>query len=136
VRAACKCRISERPLRKHWCIPGRDQEHVAFAQGDVEALGQSKNHVARRHRTSGFDKAQVARRDPGIAGKVELAHAPAPSPFAQMVADQSGGISHGMRITQSERQVPLPAGSWNAGPDRCGAVIGRYIRRRVTIFGL
>src|SRR3954466_2807126 len=50
-----------------------------------------QHHVATRLRAAGLEKAQVLRGDLGFDGKVELTHAPALAPFAQQVADGSGG---------------------------------------------
>ena len=57
-------------------VPGREQQRVAVAQGDVEALGQAQHHLRARARAPGLDEAQVARRDAGLERQVELAQAP------------------------------------------------------------
>ena len=94
--------IVERALRKRRRKSGRDQQHVAFAQGHLQPLGQLQHHVARRRGAAGFDEAQMARRDLGIAGEIELAQMAALPPFAQVIADMDGlgsfGACRGMPV--------------------------------------
>ena len=41
-----ECRILQLPLRKYRRISGRDQQHVAIAQRNLEPLGKMQHHIA------------------------------------------------------------------------------------------
>ena len=66
---------------------GRQQKRVALAIGHLEKFGQMQQHLAARPRTAGFEKAQMPRRDVGVAGKGKLAEAAALPPLADLLAD-------------------------------------------------
>jgi len=80
-------RVLQRPLGKHRRVSAGDQQHVALAQRHVEPFGEVQDHVAGRLRAPGLKEAQMLGRDLGLAGKIELAHAPPLAPFAQVIAD-------------------------------------------------
>ena len=67
---------------------GRDQQRVARPQRHVEVLGEVEHHLAARTGTAGLDEAQVARRDPGIRGEIELAQPAARAPVAEQRPDR------------------------------------------------
>jgi hypothetical protein len=52
-------RILQLAFRENRGEAGRDQQHVAIPQGNVEALGQMQNHVATGLGATGLHKAQV-----------------------------------------------------------------------------
>jgi hypothetical protein len=55
--------------------------------GGSSSFGSMQDHLARRRRASALDEAQMALRDLGFAGEIELAE-PAPlTPVAQEIAD-------------------------------------------------
>ena len=110
--------IVERALRKRRRKTGRDQQHVALAQRHVEPLGELQHHVARRRRAAGFDKAEMARRDLGVAGEIELAEMAALPPFAQMIADMDGLGSFGCGPWRSVRSWQKPTMRISAVPLR------------------
>ena len=99
-------RIAQGPFCKDRRVSRRDQEHVALTQGYVEPFGQVEDHLARRLRSAGFDKAQVPRRDIGLAGEVELAHAPTPAPISQVIAQRSDRF-HRRDDSASPRVPPI-----------------------------
>ena len=65
--------IVERALRKGRRKTRRDQEHVAFTQGNLQSCGELQHHFARRRGAAGFHKAEVTRGYLGIARQIELA---------------------------------------------------------------
>ena len=103
-------RIFQRPFRKHRCISGRDQQHVAIAQRNLEPLGKMQHHIAAGQCAAGLDKAQILRRDVGIAGKRQLAEMPSLPPLAQMPTDRSADGLHGGKITAGATLLQLPSG--------------------------
>ena len=110
--------IVERTLRKRRRISRRHQQHVAFAQGNLQPFGQLQHHLARRRRAAGFHKTQMPRRDLGVAGEIQLAEMAALPPFAQVIADMDGlgslgsrrgGVCvHGENLPCENRALPLP----------------------------
>ena len=52
-----------------------------------------QQHLTRRLRAAAFDEAQVPGGDLGVDREVELAHAAAPAPFAQMIADVVAAVA-------------------------------------------
>ncbi len=68
-------------------VARRDEQRVAGPQRHVEVIGEVEHHLAARTGTAGLDEAQVARRDPGIRGEIELAHPAARPPVAQQRPD-------------------------------------------------
>jgi hypothetical protein len=81
--------IIKRAVRKCRREPGRDQQHIAFAQWHVEALGQPQHHIARGYSAAGLDETQMTRGNLGFGSKIELAEMAALPPFAQMIANMS-----------------------------------------------
>ena len=73
--------IFQRTLRKHRRIAGGDQQYIAFPLRHFQLLGEVQDHLAAGLRAPGFEKAQVARRDFGFAGQIELAEAAALPPL-------------------------------------------------------
>ena len=100
-------RVGERPLRKHRRKTRGDQQNVALAQRNIELLGKMQDHVAGRLGAARLEKAQVLGRDLGLAGEIELAHAPALAPFAPMIADRPGQ-PHAHESTGTRERSPLP----------------------------
>jgi hypothetical protein len=72
-RLAYRCHVAlvERVLAETWCVPGCEQQMVAVAQGDVEALGQVQHHLVARARTDVLDEAEMPGRH-AERGHVEL----------------------------------------------------------------
>src|SRR5215471_19622255 len=80
-----------------------------------------QQHVAARQCASGFDKAQMPGRDPGLAGEVELAHAAALTPLAQMFANGLALLGHAgiikdrrTRLNYLERNRPAARSAQNS----------------------
>ena len=91
-------RLVERAAAVDRRVAGREQQLVALAQRDVELLGEAQHHLGARLGAAGLDEAQVARRDAGLEGEVELAEAPPAAPVAQQPAygrRAAGGLAHG-----------------------------------------
>jgi len=86
-------------------IAGRDQQHVALAHRHLQPLGQPQHHLAAGRGAAGLDEAEMARGDLRLAGQVELAHAPAAAPFAQVISD--GRRGHGHPLSIDRRRRPL-----------------------------
>ena len=84
--------IVERALRKRRRKSGRDQQHVAFAQGHLEPFRELQHHLARRRGAAGFDETQMTRGDLGIDREIELAEMAALPPFAQVIADDGRAL--------------------------------------------
>ena len=82
--------IVERALRKRRRKPRRDQQHVAFTQGNLQSFGEPEHHFARRRRAAGFHETEVTRGYLGVSGEIELAQVAALPPFAQVIADMAG----------------------------------------------
>jgi hypothetical protein len=71
--------LVERPLAEDGGKAGRQEQAVAVAQWDVEAVGEVKDHLAARLRPSRLDEAEMPRRDCRSQGELELAEvAPLP----------------------------------------------------------
>ena len=66
----------------------RDQQRVALAQRHVELVGEVEHHLAARPRPAGLDEAEMARRDAGGVGEIELAQPAAGPPLAQELPDR------------------------------------------------
>jgi hypothetical protein len=101
-------RVGEISLREHRRVTGRDQQRVTLAQGNLQPLGEVEDHVPAGLRAARLDKAQVTRRDVGLAGEVELTHAPPPAPLAQEVAHRADCRHHGPDDTARRGETPLP----------------------------
>jgi hypothetical protein len=86
--------IVQRPFGKDRREPGRDQKNVALAHRHVELLREQQHHVAAWLRPPRFHETQMPRRNPGIAGEIKLAQAPALPPLAQKAADRQRAIEH------------------------------------------
>src|SRR6516225_12050618 len=79
-----------------------------------------QQHIAARQCSPGFDKAQMPGRDPGLAGEVELAHAAALPPLAQMSANGLVLLGHAgiikdrrTRLNYLERNRPAARSAQN-----------------------
>src|ERR1700732_4484052 len=107
---SAECRILQLPLRKYRRISGRDQQHVAIAQRNLQPLGKMQHHIAAGQCAAGLDKAQMLCRDVGIAGKRQLAEMPPLPPLAQMPTDRSADGLHGTKITAGATLLQLPSG--------------------------
>jgi hypothetical protein len=101
----CERRIRQRPLGKDRRIARRYQQDIALAQGDLEPFGQMQHHVAARQRPAGLQKAQMLRRDIGLASEVELAQVPALPPLAQKIAHRSRRRQHGATIADAASRL-------------------------------
>src|SRR5262249_11508309 len=109
--------IVERALRKGRGKSRRDQEHIAFTQGNLQSFGELQHHFTRRRGTARLHKAEVARGYLGVPGQIELAQMAALPPFAEVIADMEGLCSfgsrrgsmcvHGMKPTMRISPVPL-----------------------------
>ena len=105
----CKRRIVELALAIAWRETGGEQQVVAFPERYFELVGEVKHHVARRFGAAAFQKAQMALRDFGLAGEVELAHAPPDAPFAQQRTGRIFGHQHASDDRRSGKSHLLPA---------------------------
>ena len=103
-----QCGIGQRPFRENRCIARRHQEHVALAHRHVKLFGEMQQHVAARMGAAGFDKAQMPGRDPGVAGEIELAQAPALPPLTQQSTDGLSAIEHDRRLAPAWAPFKLP----------------------------
>jgi hypothetical protein len=102
-------RVVEPAFREHRGIAGRDQQHVPLAQRHIEPFGEMQDHVAARPGPPGLQKRQVPGRDVGLQSEVELAHAAALAPFAQMPADRPELLGHGGDHKAPSGPAQLPA---------------------------
>src|SRR6516165_2287853 len=68
-----------------------------------------QQHIAARQCSPGFDKAQMPGRDSGLAGEVELAHAAALTPLAQMSANGLALLGHAGIIKDRRTSLNSPA---------------------------
>ena len=84
-------RVAQIALGKDRRESGGDEKHIPVAQRHFELLGEMQEHLAARLGAAGFEETQVTGRDVCLAGEVELAHAPAQAPVAQVIADGSQG---------------------------------------------
>src|SRR5262245_66360276 len=71
-------------------IARRNQEHVALAEWDLEALAKMQHHLARGLRLAGFEKTQVSCRNLCIERQIELGLASTLAPFADVATDVPG----------------------------------------------
>jgi hypothetical protein len=67
------CGILQRTLRKGGSIPRRHERRVPIAQMNIQSLREILNHLPARTGTTGLEKAEMARRDFGIACEIKLA---------------------------------------------------------------
>jgi len=88
-----------------------------------------QQHIAARQCSPGFDKAQMPGRDSGLAGEVELAHAAALTPLAQMSANGLALLGHAgiikdrrTRLNYLERNRPAARSAQNSARTNWGAV--------------
>jgi hypothetical protein len=86
--------IVQRPFTKHRRIARRRQQHVLLPQRYVHVIRQMQQHLTARHRSPGFQEAEVLGGDIRIACKVELAQATAAPPIAQEITDCDGISGH------------------------------------------
>ena len=109
--------IIQRSLRERRRETAGDQHDVAFAQRNVEALGEPQHHVARRRGAAGFHEAQMPRGNLRVTGEIELAQVTALPPFAQDIADMDGFgaigsrrgcmFVHGENLSRRFSRIPL-----------------------------
>ena len=64
--------ILQRAFGKDRRMAGGQQHLVALAERDFEVTGEQQHHFGARPRAARLDKAQVAGRDAGLEGQVEL----------------------------------------------------------------
>src|SRR5262245_8839862 len=79
----------------------RNQEHVALAEWDFEALAKMQHHLARGLRPAGFEETQVSCRNLCIERQIELGLASTLAPFADVETDVAGPNScvlHGCNV--------------------------------------
>ena len=102
-------RVVEAALGEHRREAGGGEPAVALAQRHVEPIGEAQHHLAARLGAAGLEIAEVAGRDLGLAGEVELAEAAAQAPVAQQRADRrrGGGGSGVHRVTIAKPAPPL-----------------------------
>jgi hypothetical protein len=80
-------RVGERAFRKDGGKSRSSQQHVAFAQRDLQLFGQTQKHVATGQGAACFEEAEVPGRNFGFGGKGELTQTAAATPFAQQIAN-------------------------------------------------
>ncbi len=97
--------IVDRPLEEHRREAGGHQDGVAIAQGDLQLLRQTHDHLTAGLGAAGFQEAEVAGGDLGVERQVELAQATPLAPFAQVVADGLLGCGHGGNLAGSARRL-------------------------------
>ncbi|HLM25507.1 MAG TPA: hypothetical protein VK304_00905 [Thermoleophilaceae bacterium] len=81
-------RALERALRERRRVAGGEQELVALAKRDPEALEDLKQHLAAGLRAARLDEAQMTGRDPGVERELELGQPPPLAPPTQLLADR------------------------------------------------
>jgi hypothetical protein len=59
------------------------EQAIAFAQGNLQLLGEQQQHLATGLGAPGFDETQVAGGNFGLAGEVELTQTTMLAPLAQ-----------------------------------------------------
>jgi hypothetical protein len=92
---AVQLRLLQLVLRVGRSVAPGQQHDVALAQREAELLGEPHDHRRRRARAAGLDEAQMAHRDVGPDGQVELAQ-PAPLPLLpEQLADGPLGPESG-----------------------------------------
>ena len=75
---------------------GGDVQRVALVERQIERAAEQLHHLAARLRASGFQKAQMPRRNIGIARQFDLGEAANIAPMLQQAAEMSGsGIVRG-----------------------------------------
>jgi len=102
-------RVVEVSLGEHRRETRRYQHGIAFAQRDVEALGEPQHHLPARRCPAGLHEAEVARRDLGFQREVHLAQAAALAPVAQQVADGAAGRAGGGGSCRHRERLAPPA---------------------------
>jgi hypothetical protein len=84
------------PLGEHRGVAAGYQQHIALAHGNLQPLGQGEDHPPTGGGAACLHEAQVAGGNLRLQGEVELAHPPALSPHAYVVADLwNCGAGHG-----------------------------------------
>jgi hypothetical protein len=103
----------------------RDQKRILLTERHLQPLGEAQHHLPARSRAAGLDEAQMPRRDLGLEGEIELAHAPPLAPAAQMMSDRTDFLGHGEDIVRAGRRVhylrrnrPAPFGTAWSGQER------------------
>ena len=100
--------IGQAALGKHRRKAGRDQERILLAERHVQPLGEAQHHFPARPRAAGLDEAEMPRRDLGLEGEIELAHAPPLAPAAQVMADRTEFGGHAGTYRSYLPVRPLP----------------------------
>ena len=90
--------IVERALRKNGRITGREQARIPLPIRNAEPFAQVQHHLAAGPRATGLDEAQVPCGNIGGQSEIELAHAPALAPFAQVLTNGLGMAAHSRTI--------------------------------------
>src|SRR5262245_26194437 len=94
-------RVVEPTPSEYRSIARRNQEHVALAEWDLEALAKMQHHLARGLRPAGFEETQVSCRNLCIERQIELSLGPTLAPFADVATDVAGPDScvlHGCNV--------------------------------------
>lgn len=84
------------------------QQHIALADRHLELFRKVQQHLAARMGSVGFHKAQMPGRDPGVAGEIKLAEAPALPPLAQQSAYRLRSIEHAANLSGTVAEFKLP----------------------------
>ncbi len=95
---ATHLRVVEGPGVEGGSEAAGDEPRVAFAQRDVERFADLEDHLAAGMGPAGFEKADVALRDAGGEGEIELGEAPFLAPGFEQVReafDGDGRVDHG-----------------------------------------
>jgi hypothetical protein len=85
--------IVERPRRLGGREAAGDEQGVALARRQSQALRQPQQHGPARGRPSRLDEAQMPRRNLRVEGEVELAEATAAAPETDLVAHRGVSLS-------------------------------------------
>ena len=91
------------------------EQPVAFAQRDLQGLGEHQQRLPAWLGAASLDEAHVARREAGLHREIELAHPPGGPPVAQQVANRAERLCgrcawamHGAMLRPGGSRVPLP----------------------------
>jgi hypothetical protein len=95
-------------------VPGRDEQHVAFAQRHLEVVGEREDELGAGAGPARLDEAQVARRDTDVEREVHLAAVAAEPPVAHERADRVAG--HPGTVGRRTRRLHYPRGSRDGAP--------------------
>jgi hypothetical protein len=99
-------RVDRREARRH-------EQAVALAQRQVERARELEHHLAARQRATRLEEAQVALRDVGLDGELELREPARAARAAQQLAEarvHGGGGGHRRHSGSGPAARPLPRG--------------------------